>query len=197
MNLYFFGQIVFIGKTYIIFEKEHTGKIIYVANPEQFTKHTKTKLYVYEYENEYTKSTYGFESFKARVLFENLISISGIGPRTAINILKKGTNNIIEILTAQDANELAKCPSIGLKTANQIIFELKSKYVPKEQSGQKETNEQKTSNKLVFENVSSSLKILGFKKHQIDFALKTLEYDKSVEIMVERAIKIIANANFS
>ena len=191
MNLYLFGKTVFSGKAYIIFENNYIGKIIYVANPKQFIENKTTKIYVYDYENEYLKATYGFESFKARILFENLISISGIGPKTALNMMKKGTEQIISFLEQQNAIELAKCPSIGLKTANQIIFELKSKY-PKEEIRKKIQVE-----KPVLDNVSTSLKVLGFKKHQIDFALKKIEYNKSIEKMVERAIQVIANANFS
>ncbi len=188
MDLYKVGKIVSIGKTYIILESNYTGQIVYVARPSLFKKDKIRKVYIYNHHTEYSEAIYGFESFKERILFEDLISVSGIGPKTALNLLKEGHQNAINLISDGDAQKLAKFPSLGLKTANQLIFELKDKYV---------NMANKQAGKASAIDVKHSLKTLGFNAKQIDYAMSKLEPKPSIEIMVEEAIRLISNANFT
>lgn len=97
---------------------------------------------------------YGFLELYERELFEELIKISGIGPRTAMNIIstydRESLQNIIE---KEDIKSLSKVPGIGKKTAQRILLELKGvlpffKY-EKDQ---------------IYEDVLSALVNLGYKK---------------------------------
>jgi len=181
MEIYKVGKIVAIGKTYIILENNWTGTIIYVSRPRDFEKETTRKVFVYNYTNEYVSQVYGFLTFKERQLFEMLISVNGIGPKTAIALLKDGPQKIIDAIGTSDANTLMAYPSLGPKTAKQLIFELQGRLsdkVENESTGQ----------------LLDALKTLGFNKEQIKYALKNIEITSSIEDDIEQAIKLISNA---
>ncbi|WKX02800.1 Holliday junction branch migration protein RuvA [Candidatus Mycoplasma mahonii] len=188
MNLYKIGKIVSIGKTYIIIESNYTGSIIYVARPKEFEKSKVRKVYIYEHKSEYTESIYGFNSFKERVFFENLLKVNGIGPKTAIGILKEGIQRPIQLIAQGDTTGLSQFPSIGLKTANQIVFQLKDLYKNIEIIKDGFINPH---------DIISPMKTLGFSQKQIDYAISHLKPTKNMEDLVESAIKLISNASFT
>jgi Holliday junction DNA helicase RuvA len=71
---------------------------------------------------------YGFATEEERAVFEVLISVSGVGPRTAVGILS--TLSIDQLRSAVGRDEpaiLTRVPGIGKKTAEKIVFELKNK----------------------------------------------------------------------
>lgn len=189
MELFKIGKIVSIGKTYVILENNYTGYIVYVANPNQFIKDKVIKIYTYLHQSEYSSALYGFSSFKERILFEDLISVNGIGPKTAIAALKMGTDNVSHYIASGDAKSLSSIPQIGIKTANQLIFELRGKY---EKFISKTTEKKYSTIDIV-----DSLKTLGFNQKQIDYALTNVTPNQSVEVMLEEAIKSISNAKFA
>ena len=77
---------------------------------------------------------YGFLEFERRRLFTQLIGVSGIGPRTAINLLSNiSVANFKENIIAEDVKSLSLIPGIGPKTAKRIILDIREK-VTKDQS---------------------------------------------------------------
>ena len=188
MEIYKFGKVISIGKTYIIFESNNSGTIIYVPNIEVFKEDERIKLFVYKYTTDFTNAIYGFRTFKERLLFEDLITINGIGPKTAIGLLKEGKEMLINLLASGDVEGLASFPYLGVKTANQIIFELSDKYK------NMTTNNKNTLMPIA---VKAPLKTLGFNKEQIDYAIKNIKPQIKIELLVEEAIKAISNAKFT
>ena len=184
MKLYKIGKVVSIGKTYIILESNYSGEIIYVARPKEFKKDVVKKVYVYEHKNDYSDTTYGFFTFKERVLFENLMKVTGIGPKTAISLLVDGVDALIDIIVNNDVASLTNYPTIGSKTAAQIMLELSSTY---------KNTKTKSEGKLNVHQIQESLKVLGFSKDQIAFAISKVKPQKNIEPMIEEAIKIISN----
>lgn len=74
---------------------------------------------------------YGFISKKEKELFELLLNISGIGPKTALAIIGHiELNSLYTAVIAKDAILLSKIPGIGKKTAERLIVELKDKINP-------------------------------------------------------------------
>lgn len=192
MELYKRGKVVSVGKSYVIFETNFIGSIIYVPNVEVFKEDEKLKLFVYKYQTEYSTAVYGFKTFKERLLFEDLISLNGIGPKTAIGLLKEGKDMLINMLANADVDGLSSFPYLGVKTANQIVFELSEKYknmLAKEGA--------KTSNMILPASAKDSLKTLGFNQKQIDYAIKTIKPQPKIELLVEEAIKAISSAKFT
>lgn len=73
-------------------------------------------------------SLYGFESDDERVLFERLITVSGIGPKVALAVLSAlAPDALMRAIAAEDVGMLSSVPGIGKKTAQRLIIELKDK----------------------------------------------------------------------
>lgn len=184
MELYKFGKVVSMGKIYIIFEWNYAGYIAYVSRPNEFIKDKVIKLYIYEHETEYTKAMFGFPSLEEKELFEDLISINGIGPKVAISILQDGYKHVVETIASGDEVKISKLKGVGLRIASDIKLELTSKFVQQltESNGTREASE-----------IAGSLKTLGFSQQQIDYAVKNLGKANSLEELVENAIKLIGS----
>ena len=79
---------------------------------------------------------YGFSDKEEKELFLKLISVSGIGPKSATAILATGSVNVIaQAINRGDAKYLCKFPGIGTKSAQQIILDLKGKVISKGYTG--------------------------------------------------------------
>jgi Holliday junction DNA helicase RuvA len=89
---------------------------------------SKVKLLTYLYVREDALTLYGFVTFQERELFELLLSISGIGPRTAIGILSGiSVDEFREYILNKNYNALTLIPGIGKKTAERLVLELYDK----------------------------------------------------------------------
>jgi len=78
-------------------------------------------------------SLYGFETLEARDLFVHLISVAGIGPRTALTALSNLTPEAVRrAITGDQPEVFTRVPGIGKKTAQKIILDLQGKIEPLE-----------------------------------------------------------------
>ncbi len=91
---------------------------------------SQVKLYTHFYVREDQMALYGFKDQDDLTLFEMLLSVAGVGPRAALNVLSNANAEAVQLAIAQsDADFLKKVPGIGAKTASRIILELKGKLV--------------------------------------------------------------------
>ncbi|UWD34346.1 Holliday junction branch migration protein RuvA [Mesomycoplasma molare] len=212
MEIYITGKIVSKNKNYIILDNNGVGHLLYVVNTDNFIKGENRKIYIYHWENDFQRTTYGFENFRERILFEDLTTISGIGPKTALVFLTEGWEKGINYIAEGDWEEISKYPYISQKIARQIVFEFQNKYKKillnlktkdeknenspfKGEIGEYSTFESTVKlDKKVANELEDTLKILGFKKKQIDYAISSLEPNDNLEFLVEEAIKLISNA---
>ena len=134
---------------------------------------------------------YGFLEFERRRLFTQLIGVSGIGPRTAIKLLSNiSVANFKENIIAEDVKSLSLIPGIGPKTAKRIILDIREK-VTKDQST---TDGLDTSNiNFTYDDIYTALSSLGYRKNQIDKAIKQLTNENSFDGNIEDVIKRILN----
>ena len=85
-------------------------------------------LYTHLIVREDDLSLYGFMSEDERSLFETLLGVQGVGARTAISILSTlSIDQLRSAVTREEASSLTRVPGIGKKTAEKLVFELKSK----------------------------------------------------------------------
>lgn len=91
------------------------------------TSHETVLLRVHTHVREDQLSLFGFASLRERELFRLLISVSGIGPKSALDILSAPSGEVIRALAEQDAAFLTSCPGIGKKTAERLVIELGDK----------------------------------------------------------------------
>ena len=134
---------------------------------------------------------YGFLEYERRRLFTQLIGVSGIGPRTAINLLSNiSVANFKENIIAEDVKSLSLIPGIGPKTAKRIILDIREK-VTKDKAT---TDGLDTSNiNFTYDDIYTALSSLGYRKNQIDKAIKQLTKENSFEGNIEHVIKRILN----
>lgn len=86
------------------------------------------KIYTYMSVREDGMSLYGFLTRDALDLFNKLIGVSGVGPKGAQAIISAFTVSMIKYyIVTEDVNNLSKAPTIGKKTAERIIVDLKDK----------------------------------------------------------------------
>ncbi|HHD92597.1 MAG TPA: Holliday junction branch migration protein RuvA [Candidatus Portnoybacteria bacterium] len=132
---------------------------------------------------------FGFETKAELDAFELLISISGIGPKTALNILSVASvEEIEEAIILEDASILSKISGISKKNAQKIIVELKNKVKKiSHQSNQKST--------LAGEiEVIDALTELGYKLNEIRPALNSFKSKNlSIEETIRQILKILGN----
>ena len=94
-------------------------------------------LRIYTHVREDTFSLFGFASAEEKLVFERLISISGIGPKLANTVLSGlATRDLITAIRNGDVQQLVRIPGVGKKTAERIVLELKDK-LPGIEGGEK------------------------------------------------------------
>ena len=132
---------------------------------------------------------YGFLSKDRRDLFIQLISVSGIGPRTAINLLSNvSVQNFKENIITEDIKSLSLIPGIGPKTAKRIVVEIKEK-IATDSSSKRALDTSKINFNV--DDIYTALSSLGYKKYQIDKSIKKLNESNSFKGNIEDVIKKI------
>lgn len=112
---------------------------------------------------------YGFETEEELRVFELLITVSGVGPKSGLAILSvAGVKSIEEAVASRDTSSLTKISGIGRKTAEKIVLELDGKLVTTKK-GENRTSEDVD----VFE----ALKSLGYRERDIQETIKKLPKD--------------------
>ena len=161
----------------------------------QIKKGDKAKLFTYLSVREDAMDLYGFGSAEELKLFQQLISVSGVGPKAALSILSAGTpaNLALAIITG-DEKSLTAAAGVGKKIAQRIILELKDKLAKGQTisaAGESVAGPAVTiipQNKL--SEASAALAVLGYSQAEINIALKGVDIDgQSLEQIIRLALK--------
>ena len=153
------------------------------------------ELLTYLHVREDIMELYGFYDDHERDVFMQLNSISGIGPRSAMNILS-GTNPIEfkKKIIDSDVASLTSIPGIGTKTAKRIIVELKDKFTD-EDTGSDLDFLLVSDDKDKIDDVTKVLVSLGYKRNAIKQVIKKLVtkdgLDDNIEDIIKRALKLL------
>ncbi len=130
MISYLKGKIKNKGNTYIILDVRDTGYKIFI-NESMYLELSigdETDLYIYQHVREDALSLFGFYSLEQLEMFEMLLSISGVGPKSALGVLGIATiEDIVDSLGRGDSSLLVKVSGIGKKTAERMVLELRDK----------------------------------------------------------------------
>lgn len=175
---YIEGEIISLIDDNIIVKTGGVGYRIFVGN-NSFTLGQSVKLFIYTNVNEREISLIGFETEKELKLFNLLLNVNGVGPKTAhkfINAL--GVDNIVNYISNSDDKSL-RVAGVGAKTASKIIIDLKNKIEKYFSLTQGNSNRNQFS-PLVVSEASSALENLGYTSKEIKAALNDIEYDDSI-----------------
>ena len=161
----------------------------------QIKKGDKAKLLTYLNVREDAMELYGFCSGEELKLFQQLISVSGVGPKAALSILSSNTpaNLALTIITG-DEKSLTAAPGVGKKIAQRLILELKDKLSKGQSisaSGEAVKVDAVTiipQNKV--SEASAALAVLGYSQAEISVALKGVDVESlSLEQIIRAALK--------
>lgn len=133
---YFEGYVTIVTPAFVVVDVAGVGYKLLTANPYryQIDPETKVRIFVYQAVRDNDVALYGFYDEEEKALFEKLINVSGIGPKSALAILANADHSgLINAIASDDVAYLTKFPGIGKKTAGQIVLDLKDKIGQLEQ----------------------------------------------------------------
>jgi len=181
------GTVELLDNPYAIVNVNGVGYRVFLYSLlfAKFNQQEKIKLFTYTHVREDALDLFGFAHFLDLKLFEQLITVSGIGPKTAINIFSFGERQaIINAIIQGDVAFFSAVPRLGKKNAQKIIIELKSKL------GSSTELDLTTDEKIDHEEVSLALKSFGFSVKEANEAIKAIK-DKAetTEDKIRMALK--------
>lgn len=142
--------------------------------------------------NNFTYDIYGFKDYKERNLFNELVQINGVGPKTAISIIEFGIDNITTCIEKNDFDELKKVIKINTKQMNAIAAYLTYKFdlQPKIQKIEEQYNDK---NSEIAKQTAATLLALGYSKTTIDLIMKKIDFKtlSDVSDAVNLAIRLM------
>lgn len=148
------------------------------------------QLYTYLKVSENALDLYGFENKNEKDFFELLMTVSGVGPKSAMNILSLGGVDEIQSAIARgDVKYLTAVQGMGKKTAERLVVELKNKILKSGVSGgEGEVNSLETSS--VVSDVVEGLLALGYSRDEAKHMVETIDTTgKTPEQILKLALK--------
>jgi len=159
------GKVAAYGADWVIIDHDGMGWKIAYPHTDALTLNGEVQIYTYLHLTENDISLFGFESREEQELFLRLISVKGLGPKTAMGMLAKaGYREIVSAVEQGNVAALKKMPGIGAKSASQIVLDLKGKLVPAETAG----TAAKPSYPREIEDALNGLKGLGYKPSELN-----------------------------
>jgi holliday junction DNA helicase RuvA len=148
--------------------------------------HDQQLLYIHTHVREDMLNLFGFKEVGELDLFELLISVSGIGPKTAMLVIDRGVSSVKQAISNADVSFFSSIPRLGKKNSQKIIIELKNKLgslleldLSNDQNGETQ-------------DIISALKQIGFTQKEIIEAIKKLpENDYSLSQKIKETLKIL------
>lgn len=171
------GEVLLKEGNFIILDVKGVGyKVLPSRNIlEKAVKGLPMEIFIYTHVREDNISLFGFSQAQDLKLFENLIGVSGIGPKTAMNIFSVGDGSqIISAIVTADTSFFKSVPRLGQKNAQKIIIELKNKFGG---MGEIDLNAGEMSEN---EDVVIALKRFGFTGKEIYDAIRSVKKNPSV-----------------
>lgn len=124
---------------------------------------------------ELSQTLYGFTSDQERDIFEVLLGVSGVGPKTALSIIGHlSTHNLYEAIANNDIPKICKVPGIGKKSAERLMIEIRDKLpslFPTKPS-QFSMDTSTTSHSQIVNDAMSALINLGYNQNTSEKAIK-------------------------
>lgn len=198
MYSYIIGKVVNKFKNILILENNNIGYEIYMTEIalSELNIDEEAKIYTYYNVTQDNISLFGFKNLEEKKMFENLISVSKIGAKTAIGILSSiSTAEFAIAIITNDINRLSKLPGIGKKTAQRIVLEITDKVKTEEiiftEDKEQKSNEQYITVSEKEKDVVEALKVLGYNIKEIEKIIKSLDINSSTEDMIKQALKIL------
>ncbi|HLS61557.1 MAG TPA: Holliday junction branch migration protein RuvA [Virgibacillus sp.] len=198
MIAYIKGILTYIQDDSVIVDVHGIGYEIICANPFDFQLSLNKEVFIYTYHHvrEDIESLYGFKTEDEKYLFTKLISVSGIGPKSGINI--QGSVDVAEFISAverEDEKYLTQFPGVGKKTARQIILDLKGKltgllFITSELGEEDNAGTIRSSD---LQDAEEALKSLGYSAQEIRAVIPQLQQEDAdgTDEIIRKALALL------
>ena len=188
------GRVEDKEEDYIDLNVNSVGYRIYMSKPsiEKIEEDKEVKILTYMRVLQDDVSLFGFLNKEEKNMFELLLSVGGVGAKTAIQILGNiSPSSFALAIISNDQNALKKLPGIGPKTAGRIILELKDKIKTEQANSSDDVKEIK--NKVdISDDLIEALIVLGYKRYQINEILPKIK-EIELENQIREALTYLAN----
>ena len=188
------GKIAYKGISHIVVDTQGVGYRVFIPLttfyelPEAGQAVT---LHIHTSVKEDAINLFGFYTLQERELFQLMISVSGIGPKVAMNILSGITSSeLLEAISGGNLAKLITIPGIGRKMAERLILELREKAIKKMAADQiPVTDALQRRSDMIREDVLSALVNLGYKANAARDALDKVARDAEEELAMDQLLK--------
>lgn len=190
------GKVDFKSLNYVIIEINGIGYKVFMPTKSLQEMEIKSEIKVFTYMkvSEDDVSLYGFITNEELTMFELLISVGGIGAKSAINILSniEPSKFALAVIT-DDVGTLKKLPGIGPKTAQRIILELKDKLKSEQAIETENIKSRQIKLNPNMQDAIDALQVLGYTRGEIEKTLSEINTDNmSVEDIIKEGLKLFA-----
>ncbi|MFC6181005.1 Holliday junction branch migration protein RuvA [Lactiplantibacillus daowaiensis] len=179
MYEYFLGQITDVTPSFVVIEVAGIGYKVLTANPYRYqVGNQPVKMYIHQAVSDNSMSLFGFYDADEKALFEKLLNVSGIGPKSALAILANNDHSgLIQAINQENATYLTSFPGVGKKTAQQIVLDLKGKLndLNVEVSGQTALDVETPAVDGALADALAALEALGYAQREIKRITTKLE----------------------
>jgi Holliday junction DNA helicase RuvA len=195
------GKIAYKGISHVVVDTQGVGYRIYIPLTTFYELpepgHVVT-LHIHTHVKQDAISLFGFYTLQERELFQLMISVSGIGPKIAMNILSGiAANDLMQAISSGDLGKLVSIPGVGKKMAERLILELKEKVIKKmiaEHIPAADTHRKNTD--IIKEDALSALVNLGYKsniaKDALEKVLQSAAEGLAMDQLLKKTLKILA-----
>ncbi|HEM3602682.1 Holliday junction branch migration protein RuvA [Streptococcus suis] len=191
---YIKGILTKITAKYIVVETQGVGYILQVANPYAYSGQVQQEVTVYTHQviREDAHLLYGFATENEKSVFLSLISVSGIGPTTALAIIAVDDNDgLVRAIEQKNITYLTKFPKIGKKTAQQMILDLEGKFVMSEEAGSVQQVAPSSEN-IALEEAMEAMEALGYRPAELKKIKKFFDgTNDTAENYIKSALKML------
>lgn len=198
MFAYISGKLEYKMEGYIIVDVNGIGYKIFMSQTsidKLGNINENVKIHTYLKVREDDMSLFGFITSEELSMFELLISVSGVGAKTALSMLAaiEPSKFALAVIT-NDIKTLTKIPGIGAKSAARIVLELKDKLKTENAvSNNSESELAKGAEKDAnLEDAISALQVLGYTRKDIEKTFEKIEIaNLSVEELIKRGLQLL------
>ena len=195
MYEYIKGILTKITAKYIVVETAGIGYLLHVANPYAYSGKMNQEVHVYLHQvvREDAHLLYGFVTEEEKKLFLNLISVSGIGPVSALAIIAADDNaGLVQAIESKNITYLTKFPKIGKKTAQQMVLDLEGKINLDLEDAPAQSKAKATEENQALEEAMEAMLALGYKATELKKIKKFFEgTTDTAENYIKSALKML------
>lgn len=176
-------QTVQLDKKYLVVVVNQLGYKVFVPASlfEQYSVGNTVELYLHEVVREDVNDLYGFLTQTDLAVFEQLISVSGVGPKVGLALLSAlSANAIVQAISQGDRTLLTQVSGVGKKIADRLIVELKTMdVVPVQDSSTQE--------------IVAALQQLGYSTNEIRTVVQQIDRASEIEQQLKQALALLSH----